>query len=293
MPCDNRLLVIKRGSIVKGKLYNEDILVPCGKCYNCKKRRIDTWVFRLQKEEETSFSSYFVTLTYGNENLPISQNGLPTLDIRDLQKFFKRLRKYEKGNNNIKYYAAGEYGSKRKRPHYHIILFNVKNIENIYKAWTTKEFYGIKTEERGFIGEVHIGNVSNDSIAYTAKYIDKPTRIPMFSGDDRAKEFSTMSNGLGSNYLTPEIYKYHHERLNQLFIEKEGGYNIALPSYYRNLLFNEDEKKCQREHVRNSINVKENINRTRAERDGVNYDLLKDFGKRARALKLKDNRNVD
>ena len=118
---------------VKERHTNDEIPVPCGRCPVCSARRVSGWSFRLMKEGERSSSSYFITLTYDTNHVPISPKGYMSLSKTDIQKFFKRLRKTNE--EKIKYYVVGEYGSKTMRPHYHIILFNAK-LETILKAWS-------------------------------------------------------------------------------------------------------------------------------------------------------------
>ena len=38
--------------------------VPCGKCIECRKARVNQWFVRLSQELKRSTSAYFVTLTY-------------------------------------------------------------------------------------------------------------------------------------------------------------------------------------------------------------------------------------
>ena len=204
---------------------------PCGKCPPCKKRRTSGWSFRLVKEGERSKSALFVTLTYDTEYVPITTNGYMTLDLKDLQKFFKRLRKLS--NEKLKYYAVGEYGSTKKRPHYHIILYNA-NPEHINRAWALNN---------KSIGTYHIGNVSAASIGYTLKYMSKKSQIPIHTNDDRIKEFSVMSKGLGSNYLTDNMINWHKNNLEQrMYVPIEDGKKIAMPRYYKDKMYNEQEK---------------------------------------------------
>ena len=108
--------------------------VPCGKCPPCIHRRVRGWMFRLKKEQEVSTSSCFVTLTYDDANLPFTENGNMTVDTRDHQLFFKKLRKnisknYKKygmyQNVPLRYYGVSEYGDNTHRPHFHYILFNL------------------------------------------------------------------------------------------------------------------------------------------------------------------------
>lgn len=230
MICDTPLFVKRFKSSL------ETVPVPCGRCPPCKQRRVNGWVFRLMQEHKQSSNSHFVTLTYDTDNVPISQNGFMTLDKPDVQKYFKRLRKLMP-DVKFKYYLAGEYGTQNKRPHYHFIAFNCPDKQHFFDAWNK--------------GSVHVGDVSNDSVAYTMKYIDKASFRKMHSRDDRIPEFSLMSKGLGDNYLTPESVQYHKDDISRLYMTKPGGYRIAMPRYYRNKIFNERERSAQVDIIQN------------------------------------------
>lgn len=229
---------------IKGR--HEKIPINCGKCPYCKKRRVSSWVFRLLQEEKVSFSSYFVTLTYDTRHLPFSKNGYPTLVKKDFQNWMKRLRKIEAREPlklKLKYYACGEYGTKNWRPHYHTIIFNVQDVENLQKSWQAIE---PETGEKSQIGSIHIGSVSGASIAYTAKYIDKQRRIPIHKNDDRLPEFSLQSTKLGTSYLTPAIKKWHRADLSRMYVVLPDGVKVAMPKYYRDQIFNDTQKETQR-----------------------------------------------
>lgn len=201
--------------------------VPCSSCPDCKKRRVNDWVFRLQKEEERSTTAHFLTLTYKDEFITRTPGrDLPTLVKKDLSGYFKRLRNYQE--SKIKFYACGEYGTAYKRPHYHAIVFNVESIDHYSKAWRRDDKQ---------IGRVDIGTVTGGSIAYVIKYIDKLSKIPEFDGDDRVPEYATMSNNLGSNFLTPKIREHFTSDLTNTHIYKKGGHKISLPRYYRKHLY--------------------------------------------------------
>lgn len=99
------------------------------------------------------------------------------------------------------------------------------------------------------MGDVHFGSVSAASIAYTLKYMMKDSQIPKHSKDDRLKEFRKMSKGLGANYLTDAVYKFHNQRPNDLFIPLLSGHVIAIPRYYRLRLFSDQIQKDQNRAV--------------------------------------------
>lgn len=155
-------------------------LIPCGKCSECIARKISAWSVRLTSQERQCNSALFLTLTYSTDHVPISPNGFMTLNKRDVQLFFKSLRKAQYGNkkSDIKYYAAGEYGGRTNRPHWHIILFNAR-IELLQPAWDK--------------GQIHYGTVTPASIGYSLKYISKPKRFPKHANDDRLRECALMS----------------------------------------------------------------------------------------------------
>ncbi len=98
--------------------------VPCGKCASCRCDYSREWSNRMILELADHDKAIFLTLTYNNENLPISDMGFPTLSKRDIQLFLKRLRK-KFPDHKIRFYLAGEYGSKTHRPHYHAIIYGI------------------------------------------------------------------------------------------------------------------------------------------------------------------------
>lgn len=194
------------------------IQVPCGKCLFCLSNKRNDWTIRLQQEQKASTSAHFVTLTYTQKYLPSC--GLVK---RHLQLLFKRLRKTEK---KLRYYAVGEYGSTTGRAHYHIILFNLLDIENLRKCWThpvTKEPLGI----------VHVGTVTQASCAYVTKYvIQKGSPI-----EGRTPPFSLMSRafGIGAHYLTDAMVQYHRD--NEANYYHDFEVKRRLPKFYKDKIW--------------------------------------------------------
>jgi len=221
----------KKQELVKG-VETSYMALPCGKCPACMRRRVSGWVFRLQKHSEQSNSAHFVTLTYNDENIKKTKNGFETLVKKDLQDFFKRLRKLTK--QKISYYAVGEYGDTGERPHYHIILFNA-NPKIVENAWSLNNIN---------LGNIHFGDVGDASIGYTLKYINKHKKIPQFNGDDRQKEFSLMSKGLGATYLTEAMKNWHTKGNieNKVYLPLKDGKKAAMPRYYKDKLYDKGQK---------------------------------------------------
>ncbi|UYD39216.1 MAG: replication initiator protein [Wigfec virus K19_152] len=227
--------------------------VPCGKCPLCLKAKINSWLFRLDKELERSKNPLFCTLTYATQNLKYHEyidtetgeiSTTPTLHKKDLQDFFKRLRKaHDKaypGSLPLKYYAVGEYGTKRKRPHYHIILFNCLDSSLVHTAWGKGHTYNPPLREGG--------------TGYVLKYLSKPNTKNKY----RQPEFSLMSKKMGDNYLTPQMIKYHKSTEKNSLVTTNQGYKMAMPKYYKEKIFDEQQRKTVTEYLQKRIEDKQN-----------------------------------
>jgi hypothetical protein len=135
---------------------------------------------RIKHEASLHDTNSFITLTYNKAHLPL--HG--TLQLKDFQDFMKRLRKKYKSSkqNPIPFYHCGEYGENgTRRPHYHAIIFNRHITQpNLQKLWSIN---------KQPIGHVHIGQVTFDSAAYVAGYVNKKINGPK-------EQAINMSNGL-------------------------------------------------------------------------------------------------
>lgn len=217
---------------------NCSIPVPCGKCPECKRKRITGWIFRLEEELKRASSAIVVTLTYDTKHVPITDALYMSLKKEDVQKFFKRMRKAVSKDHPetvIKYYLCGEYGTDTNRPHYHAIIYNLPDWTYVENAWQ--------------LGHVHYDlEISTAAMAYTTKYMDKPKRIPMHRNDDRQPEFSLMSKGLGENYLTPENIHWHKADLTGRAYLPTQGKKISMPRYYKDKIYHQYEKMALAAH---------------------------------------------
>lgn len=226
MQCYHPLMVpLKENGKLKenaeGKHY---VLVPCGKCLACKKERSKAWAIRLMLESLSWDDCCFITLTYDPENVPftdvmLNSQKLPyTLFKRDLQLFFKRLRRdLDYDGRKIKYYAVGEYGDHTFRPHYHAIIFGMSSLDRSL------------FEENWNKGIVDIGDVTIKSCNYVAGYVQK--KLYGEVADDvyglREWPFSVMSKGLGKAYIE-ENYEDLYKNGFVLFQSRK----IALSRYF-------------------------------------------------------------
>lgn len=232
--------------------------VPCGRCPPCIKRRAAAWTFRLKQEYKICRSSAFITLTYTDAHVPVTEHGELTLKFKDTQNFMKRIRKQTR--NKIKYYTVSEYGGKTERPHYHTIMFNLP--EALLEPNKLGDIWGK--------GIIHIGECTGASIGYCTGYLQKTINL---HNTDREREKSSMSKGIGQSYLTPEIIKYYRKNLLPYIVDK-GGEKIPMPRYYRNKIFTESEQRTisiltqkyieenYKENFKHQVEVKKHIIKT-------------------------------
>ena len=113
MSCYHPLLAVSTGQTSSGKRdikfvscltewerYSPSarLKIPCGRCIGCRLERSRQWANRCMLELQYHESSYFVTLTYDDEHVPVTYyaeddlgtaRGGFTLRSRDFQLFMK------------------------------------------------------------------------------------------------------------------------------------------------------------------------------------------------------------
>lgn len=232
MKCENEITLHGKPGYPLG------LRVPCGQCLACRIAKRREWSARLQHELATHDDAVFVTLTYSDE---YNDNSLHK---RDLQLFFKRLRK-ALGDRRIRYFACGEYGDRTQRPHYHAIIFGLSlrdtDKQLIMDAWRYADWKVPAIRKESF------GLAEPDSIRYVAQYIDKK-----YTGEkadveyvkkNREPVFKIASQGIGRNYI-----KDNFERLRTDKSFTLNGVKYSLPRYYlKKLELDTEEVK---EHAR-------------------------------------------
>ena len=55
--------------------------VPCGRCLECLKARVNSWFIRLLNEKNNSSTAWFITLTYDDNNLSFDSDFNSTFCI--------------------------------------------------------------------------------------------------------------------------------------------------------------------------------------------------------------------
>lgn len=221
------------------------IKIPCGRCIGCRLDYSRHWAIRSYHEAFMHNANCFVTLTFNDKYLP-NDNSVHKDFI---QRWLKRFRKYY--GDGIRYMLCGEYGSKKGRPHYHLVLYGFdfddkyvysERRGNLYyrspsleKIWTLPGC----SESAGFSV---IGECTFESSAYVARYVTKKvfgsSSKKHYSG--REPEFMLMSRmpGLGNEFFN----RYYHDMFNTGFVLLPNKFKAPIPRYYVSLLEKTDKE---------------------------------------------------
>ena len=193
---------------------------PCGKCLECNQRIRENWSLRLAIDLYYSIisgeKSFFTSLTYDDEHVPKSKNNFNTLSKRDVQLFFKRLRKLvdirQMANNGLRYFLSGEYGPTTHRPHYHLIIFGFNSDVNIEEVNKVIKF----AWKNGFTQDIE-DDLVIEQVHYCSQYLCKPEVIPDSSC---VRQFRMMSKHIGSSYLCDYNINWHYGIFSKEYVSK-------------------------------------------------------------------------
>lgn len=214
---------------------SENLQIRCGKCLGCRTDHATGWARRCEHEASLwAPHNHFVTLTYDDEHLPPEGH----LSKEDLRNFIKRLRKHAHGNRRspdgskrrpIRYFACGEYGETTGRPHYHIILFNLRL--NDLKKESTDLYSSRFLTDRWTLGGVRIAPFTGATANYIAQYHLKKIGQGNYDADGvyrpAPKLWMSLKPSIGALWAD----KYTND-LQHGFMVTEGGRKNAIPRYY-------------------------------------------------------------
>lgn len=196
-------------------LKSERIFVPCGHCLACRLAKSAEWSARLQLEAPYWKKVGFLTLTYDDEHLP--EGG--SLKPKDLQDFWKRLRKY---GRDFKYYACGEYGGKFGRPHYHAILFGFE--PTTYDRLVIRKYWKFGTASLDYVNRKSINYVCG----YVMKKYSKEINKNEYTEKGLEIPFQRCSRGLGLDYALA----HGTDLQRDLSVRLYNGRELPLPRYF-------------------------------------------------------------
>jgi len=214
--------------------------VGCGKCMECMKQKAREWKVRLMEEMRVkTVDIKFITLSFSNESLIELErevnkgqvkamgykldNEIATLAVRRyLERWRWRFKKSQK------HWFVTELGqTNTERLHIHGLIWTDEDIKIISEVWK--------------YGKVWVGDYVNErTVNYIVKYINKTDENHKYY-----KPIVLVSPGMGCNYLKrydSENNLYQGKDTNEMYKTRQGR-KLPLPKYYRNKLYDEEEKE--------------------------------------------------
>lgn len=208
--------------------------VGCGKCMECGNKKKREWQVRLNEEIRNNKNGKFITLTFSSDEYVKllketkkegyeGDNATATLAMR---RFLERWRKKHK--KSVKHWFITELGGGRyEHLHMHGILWTDENIKEIEEKWK--------------YGYVHQGEYVNErTINYIVKYLHKE--------DEKHKAYKPIilcSSGIGKGYNKrgdANNNKYKEGKTDETY-KTRSGIKLAMPIYYRNKIYTENERE--------------------------------------------------
>ena len=248
--------------------------LPCGKCLACRLDYSRQWAVRCMHEAKCfGDRNSFITLTYNDENLYSDK-----LYYIDFQLFIKRLRsrilddelkkifpshssdqradewsgmsKESKKEINEKiaigFFVTGEYGERRKRKHWHALIFNWRPDDCEYKYSNDrgdKVYSSKQLDDLWTFGITEVGSVTFESAGYCARYAAKK----LVHGKDQDHNYDPISkksskHAIGKRWLE----KYHDDLFNYGQLIVNGRPAGSIPRYYEKWLAKHHPEKFVR-----------------------------------------------
>jgi len=206
----------------------------------------------------------FITLTYDDENLPVSYSA----DKRPFQLFMKKLRKHLEPRE-VRFFGCGEYGDRFLRPHFHALIFGHQFEDRKYHSKNDRGDVSYTSEELTDVwglGLATTGDLTFQSAGYCSRYVLK--KLAGSKADDHywrlnpltqtyarvATEWATQSikPGLGLSWFE----KYKSDVFPSDFVVV-GGQKLPVPDFYLSKLPEEEQeaikwKRLKGAHYRKS-----------------------------------------
>ena len=219
--------------------------IGCQKCIECKKKRKREWLTRLLEEVKNDNIGTFVTLTLSNESYKYIAEKYNYIDkmkgyALDNQIITKATRLFlenwrAKYKKSVKHWFISEIGHKgTENVHLHGIIWT-KNIEEIKNLWKWGYVWAGYTKD-----EKTVNYINEKTVNYITKY--------MLKVDAKNKEYKPIiltSSGIGNSYTktyNSKLNKYLENKTKETYICRNGT-RTALPIYYRNKIYNEEERE--------------------------------------------------
>lgn len=217
------------------------VAIGCTKCIECLRKRANEWKVRLMEDVKRNTNAKFVTMTFSDESITSlsneidgsikgydRDNAIATLGVR---RFLERWRK--KYKKSLRHWFVTEIGGQgTENIHIHGLIWTNEETKTVAEKWQ----YGFIWPKESWTGNY----VNEQTVNYISKYLTKV--------DTKHKYYKPIiltSAGIGRGYeVTPEgrLNKYNGEDTKDTYKTRQG-IKVALPIYYRNKIYTDDERE--------------------------------------------------
>lgn len=225
------------------------IVVPCGKCYLCRKKIANAWAFRLEEELDTPeivSNSYFLTFTFHDDAYKFYLSKDEHGKFINKSIVIRRWRQLFRKHTGIspRYFLVEDCGSQFGRIHLHGILIDPKdhNGKPISKSIIIKDDCFWRN------GKVDCQPLySKEAIGYICGYIsgsslDKQAEKHGKLICEKARKFIPRhfcSKGIGKKFADKVSAEYQ-VKSKEHFLYKRGNYKLPIPRYLLSKIYDDN-----------------------------------------------------
>lgn len=240
--------------------------VKCGKCMECRKQIAREWQVRLMEDIIVNKNGKFITLTFSNESITELDEAVEEIEreaaegsepgtgrrsegyerdnriaVLGIRRFLERWRK-EYGRS-IRHWLITECGGNgTENIHLHGIIWTDEDLRMVEKIWKYGYMWKGKEAKNGITGKTTIINYVSEATAnYITKYI---TKVDKKHGNFKGKICS--SKGIGGGYtqrMDAGRNVYKEDGKTEEYYRTRTGHKIAMPIYWRNKIYSEEERE--------------------------------------------------
>lgn len=226
-------------------VYDQRVLavpIKCGQCMECRKAKKTEWTVRLSEDIKRNKNAKFITLTFNNKSYTKigeeRKNDLKGYELdnyiatKAVRMFTERWRKIYK--KTLRHWLVTELGHNgTENIHLHGIIWTDEKVETVVEKWGYGYMWPRYNWNENYVNE--------KTINYIVKYT---TKI-----DEKHKNYKSIiltSNGIGKGYensYNAKNNKYNTNKETDERYQTREGLEMALPIYYRNKIYTEEERE--------------------------------------------------
>lgn len=234
----------KNGGNVPAVPDNRVRIVPigCGVCMECMRQKASSWRVRLLEDIKENKNGIFVTLTFSDNSYKklyqelegtgytgyAMDNEIAKLAVR---RFYERHRKHYK--KSIRHWLVTELGHRgTENIHLHGIVWTNLPKERIGELWAYGFIWAGYNNRANYVNE--------QTVNYIVKYVTKQDIT-----HPNYKPIILTSAGIGRSYVNSHNFKQvkYKGKETDYSYTTSTGHKIALPHYYKQKMFTDEERE--------------------------------------------------